>query len=61
MKTNALVVFYGYVDALSKTKMAGIPTETQYNRYVTPPTDAAEIVKKKLYEINRKMAAIITL
>ena len=61
LKTKVLAVYYGYVDTLEQTIMATAPTKSEYDAFTVGTVIPAEVAKIKLYEDNRKMAAIIIL
>ena len=59
LKTKALAVYYRYGDTFEQTTMVSAPTNSEYNAFVTGMTVPTEVAEIKLYEVNRKMAAII--
>jgi hypothetical protein len=61
MKTKALAVYYGYGDTLEQTTMATAPMKLEYDAFTVGTAVPAKVAKIKLYEDNRKMAAIIIL
>ena len=60
-KTKALAVYYGYGDTLMASTMRDLPTQSEYALLPVGTTDVLEKKKQKLYDDNKRMAAIIVL
>ena len=60
-KTKALAVYYGYGDTMMAATMKDLPTQLEYTIIPVGTTDTDEKAKRKLYDDNKRMAAIIVL